>query len=55
LPNNADVFPSNLDPVITTVPPLSLPMAPPPNCQKHNNKPIEAAVLELVLNEAFEE
>jgi hypothetical protein len=27
----------------------------PPTCQKHNNKPIEAAVLELVRNEAFEE
>jgi hypothetical protein len=27
----------------------------PPCCQKNNNKPIEAAVSELVLNEAFEE
>jgi hypothetical protein len=39
--------------VITTVPP-KFSMAP-PNCQKHNNKPIQAAVSELVLNEAFEE
>jgi len=54
LPNDAE-FPSNLDPVITIVPPLPLAMAP-PNCQKHNNKPIEAAaVSELVRNEAFEE
>jgi hypothetical protein len=30
-------------------------MAPPSACQKHNNKPIEAAVSELVLNEEFEE
>jgi hypothetical protein len=29
-------------------------MAPPP-CQKNNNKPIEAAVSEIVQNEAFEE
>ena len=58
LPPNDAVFPLNSDPVITAIPTLPLRLIlkmAPPDCQKHNNKPIEAAVLELVRNEAFEE
>jgi len=52
LPPNDAVFPLNSDPVITAIPTLPLrlilKMAPPAFFQKHNNKPIEAAVSELV-------
>jgi hypothetical protein len=53
LPVSDAVFTLNSDPVITAIPSF-FEMAP-PYFQKHNNKPIEAAVLELVRNEAFEE
>jgi hypothetical protein len=53
LPKAPAVFPINSDPVITIDPEI-LTMAP-PACQKHNNKPIEAAVSELVRNAAFED
>ena len=52
LPFVTAVFPSNLDPM-TAIPP-SLSMAP-PLCKKHSSETIQAAVLELVRNEEFEE
>jgi hypothetical protein len=45
------VFPTNSDPVITIDPKLRI---APPYYQKHNNKTIQAAVLEIGRNEAFE-
>jgi hypothetical protein len=58
LPPNDAVLSLKLESVITAIPTLLLRLVlkmAPPDCQKHNNKPIEAAVLELVRNEAFEE